>query len=594
MTVSVLPPAIIPLLPQTAPFSAEQRAWLNGFFAGLMAPSDLAETAVPVTAPVEALQQALHLEPETGADDAPWHDPILPIEERLQLAEGRSFQQRLMAAMAQQDCGQCGYVCETYAAAIADGAETRLNLCVPGEKPTLRALKALVEATASPVGPVSSLVKPLPAPVPRLDHDDFGLNQSKIMNVIDSNKLERDAQISLRNPRKLDCAGKPVPTFPHPALATDSKPRGYSREAPVDVTFLSRRKLNMEGSEKASYHIEFDLAESSLDYVVGDSFGVYPQNDPALVDAILATISAPEDFPIMDRSLREVLLNDVSLGAAPDALFELVSYITGGERKQKAKRLARGEDPDGDAATLDVLAIFEKFAGIHPDPEALVECLEPLQPRLYSISSSHAKCPGRLSLTVDHVRYEIGDRLREGAASSWLATRLEPGTRLKAYVQKAHNFALPASGDTPIIMIGPGTGVAPFRAFLQEREVRAAKGGAWLFFGHQRQATDFFYEDEMDAFLNAGVLTNLSLAWSRDGARKIYVQDKLREAGKEVWDWIARGAHIYVCGDALRMAGAVEKALADIVAEHSRRDAEQARHFVQDLKKGGAYQTDVY
>jgi sulfite reductase (NADPH) flavoprotein alpha-component len=509
-----------------------------------MAPSNLAETTVPIAAPVEALQQALHLEPETGADDAPWHDPILPIEERLQLAEGRSFQQRLMAAMAQQDCGQCGYVCETYAAAIANGAETRLNLCVPGEKPTLRALKGLVEATASPAAPVSSLVKPLPAPAP--------------------------------------CA------------ATDSKPRGYSREAPVEVTFLSRRKLNMEGSEKATYHIEFDLAESSLDYVVGDSFGVYPQNDPALVDAILATISAPGDFPIMDRSLREVLLNDVSLATAPDALFELVSYITGGERKQKAKRLARGEDPDGDAATLDVLAIFEKFAVIHPDPEALVECLEPLQPRLYSISSSHAKYPGRLSLTVDHVRYEIGDRLREGAASSWLATRLEPGTRLKAYVQRAHNFALPASGDTPIIMIGPGTGVAPFRAFLQEREVHAAKGGAWLFFGHQRQATDFFYEDEMDAFLNAGVLTNLSLAWSRDGARKIYVQDKLREAGKEVWDWIARGAHIYVCGDALRMAGDVEKAVADIVAEHSRRDAEQARHFVQDLKKGGAYQTDVY
>jgi sulfite reductase (NADPH) flavoprotein alpha-component len=509
-----------------------------------MAPSALAETAVPVAAAAGPLQQALHVEPETGADDAPWHDPSLPIEERMQRAEGRPLQRRLMAAMAQQDCGQCGYLCETYAAAIANGAETRLNLCVPGEKSTLRALKALVEAAASPVAPVASPVKPRPAPAP--------------------------------------CA------------ATETKPRGYSREAPVEVTFLSRRKLNREGSEKATYHIEFDLTDSSLDYVVGDSFGVYPQNDAALVDAILATIRAPEDFPIMDRSLRQVLLNDVSLGTTPDALFELVSYITGGERKQKAKRLAGGEDPDGDAATLDVLATLEKFSGIHPDPEALVECLEPLQPRLYSISSSHAKFPGRLSLTVDHVRYEIGDRLRQGAASSWLATRIEPGARLKAYVQKAHNFALPASGDTPVIMIGPGTGVAPFRAFLQEREVHAAKGGAWLFFGHQRRATDFLYEEDIAAFLNAGVLTNLSLAWSRDGVKKTYVQDKLREAGKEVWDWIARGAHIYVCGDALRMAGDVEKALADIVAEHSRRDAEQARQFVRDLKQGGAYQTDVY
>jgi sulfite reductase (NADPH) flavoprotein alpha-component len=546
MTVSVPPPAIIPLLPQTAPFSAEQRAWLNGFFAGLLAPSDLVEATVPVAAPVESLTEA---QPDDRGDDAPWHDPGLPIEERLQLAEGRPLRRRLMAAMAQQDCGQCGYLCDTYADAIASGAETRLNLCVPGEKATFRALKALFEAT-----PAASGAKPLASPIPPLA----------------------------------------PPLAPAPRIVADTKPRGYSRETPVEVSFLSRRKLNKDGSEKATHHIEFDLADSGLDYVVGDSFGIYPQNDAALVDAILATIRAPADFPIMDRSLRDVLLNDISLGTAPDALFELISYITGGERKQKAKRLARGEDPDGDAATLDVLATLEKFVGIHPDPEALVECLEPLQPRLYSISSSHNKCPGRLTLTVDHVRYDIGTRLRQGVASSWLATRLEPGTKLKAYVQKAHGFALPARGDTPIIMIGPGTGVAPFRAFLQEREVQSATGGAWLFFGHQRQATDFFYEEEMQVFLDTGILTNLSLAWSRDGAQKTYVQDKLREAGKEIWDWIARGAHIYVCGDALRMAGDVEKAVADIVAEHSRRDAEQARQFVQELKKGGAYQTDVY
>ncbi len=289
-----------------------------------------------------------------------------------------------------------------------------------------------------------------------------------------------------------------------------------------------------------------------------------------------------------------MLLNEVSLAPAPDALFGLISYIVGGERRQKAKELAKGEDPDCDAAHLDVLAAFEKFAGIHPDPEALVECLESLQPRLYSISSSHKTNPGRVSLTVDHVRYLIGERPRHGVASSWLAERLEPGTKLKAYVQRARDFALPASGDTPIIMVGPGTGVAPFRAFLHERAAQAAKGGAWLFFGHQHRATDFFYEEEMTDFLNRGILTNLSLAWSRDGATKCYVQDKLRESGKEVWDWIARGAHFYVCGDALRMAGDVERAMVDIVAEHSRRDLESARQFVQDLKKGGSYQTDVY
>jgi sulfite reductase (NADPH) flavoprotein alpha-component len=547
MTIVVPPPAIIPLLPETAPFSAEQRAWLNGFFAGLMAPPLDASVALgdgaiaPPRLSLPAPAAPAGTAGDTESDDAPWHDPAMAIEDRMKLADGRPLRRRLMAAMAQQDCGQCGYLCESYADALASGAETRLNLCVPGEKATFRALKALTGEAA-------------PAPT---------------------------------------AAPKPQPVAAVAKVA-DTKPRGYCREASVDVAFVSRHKLNKDGSEKATYHIEFDLVESGIDYVVGDSFGIYPQNDPALVDAILSTIRAPADFPIMDRSLRDVLLHDVALNVAPDALFELVSYLTGGARRQTAKRLAKGEDPDGDAATLDVLATFEKFAGIHPDPEALVECLEPLQPRLYSISSSHNKTPGRVTLTVDHVRYQIDQRLRQGVASGWLAHRLAPGTTVKAYVQRAHSFALPPRGETPIIMIGPGTGVAPFRAFLQEREVQGARGGAWLFFGHQRRACDFFYEDEMAAHLANGTLTHLSLAWSRDGGAKVYVQDKLRAAGKEIWSWIASGAHIYVCGDAQRMAGDVEKAFVDIVAEHSRRDIDQARQFVQDLKKGGAYQTDVY
>ncbi len=532
-------PGIVPLLPESAPFSPEQRAWLNGFFAGLYAPNEVVPSALPISAEaVAALGQ-----PQAAADDgAPWHDPSMAFDERIKLAEGKPLRRRLMAAMAQQDCGQCGYMCETYADAIASGTEARLNLCVPGEKTTLRAVKALVEDKSA---------------APPLTATAAG-------------------------------AAKPVATQQAP------KALGYSREAPVDVTFLSRRKLTREGSEKAAYHIEFDLSASGLDYTVGDSFGIYPQNDPMLVDAVIAAIHAPPNFPIMDKTLREVLLSDVALNAAPDALFELISYITGGERRQKAKALAKGDDPDGDARSLDVLSAFEKFAGVHPDPEALVECLNSLQPRLYSISSSPKHVPGRLTLTVDHVRYFIDERLRHGVASSYLAERITEGTKLKAYVQKAHGFALPPDGETPIIMVGPGTGVAPFRAFLQERAATGATGGAWLFFGHQRSATDFFYEDELAALQKQGTLTHLSLAWSRDGDKKVYVQDRLREAGKTIWEWIARGAHFYVCGDASRMAGDVERAMVDIVAEQTRRDPEAAQAFVQELKKGGFYQTDVY
>ena len=379
-----------------------------------------------------------------------------------------------------------------------------------------------------------------------------------------------------------------------PAAPAAAPALGRSRDNPAVATFLSRRRLNKEGSEKETWHIDIDLAGTDLDYVVGDSFGIFPSNDPALVDAVLAAIDAPPDFPILDRTLRAVLTDSTSLSPAPDILFELISYLTGGERRAKAKLLAKGGDPDGDAATLDVLAALQKFPGIRPDPEALIEALEPLQPRVYSISSSHRCTPGRVSLTIDAVRYDIEERTRLGVCSTFLGGRVAPGDKIKVYVQKAQHFALPDNPETPIIMIGPGTGVAPFRAFLHERQATKAPGPNWLFFGHQRKDCDFFYEDEFSAMHAAGHLARLSLAWSRDGNDKVYVQHRMREAGSEVWAWLKHGAHVYVCGDALRMAKDVETALTDIVAEHGGRTPAEAVRFVGELKAQGRYQADVY
>lgn len=536
-------PTIAPFIPETAPFSDEQRAWLNGFFAGFLAPQPGA--AQPITS------QAAGVGAADAEDAAPWHDPSMPLDERMKLADGKPLARRMMAAMAQQDCGQCGYDCQAYSKALAEGAEARLNLCVPGGKDTLRKLKELAAeqstAGASPVAAAAADQTPV-------------------------------AAHAAPQPTKGGAAVQP----------------GYSRASPADVVFLSRRRLNKQDSEKSTYHIEIDLSAAGLDYAVGDSFGIFPQNDPELVAAVLAAISVPHDFPIGDTTFIDVLTREVSLGMAPDALFELVSYITGGERRAKAKLLARGEDPDGDVHTLDVLAVLEKFPNLRPDPEAFIEALDPLQPRLYSISSSPLATPGRVTLTVDHVRYIVNDRVRRGVASSWLAERLAPGTLVKGYVQKAHNFALPASAETPIIMVGPGTGVAPFRAFLHERKALAAKGGAWLFFGHQRRAADFFYEDEIEGFLSDGTLSRLSLAWSRDGETKTYVQDKMREDADELWSWLERGAHFYICGDAKRMAADVERTLAEIVAQKTGRTATDAKGFIATLKKDGRYQADVY
>ncbi|KJC35690.1 sulfite reductase [Bradyrhizobium sp. LTSP885] len=530
----ISPPPKLDIIPASAPFSEAQRSWLNGFFAGLLSDAPT---------PLSSEQGGSIMQGAGDGDDgeAPWHDQTMPISDRMKLAEGRPLRRRMMAAMAQQDCGQCGYNCHDYSDAIAAKSEARLNLCVPGGKETARMLKSLYEDIDKAPAPASTsaAAEPATAAAP---------------------------------------AGDP----------------GRSRDNPIAAKFLSRRLLNRQGSEKETWHIEFDLAVCGLDYVVGDSFGIFARNDLGLVDQIIAMLGASHTTEVRGKTLREVLQDDVSLSPAPDSLFELLSYLTGGAQREKARAMAQGEDPDGDAATLDVMAVLQKFPKVRPHPEAFVEALEPLQPRLYSISSSHNATPGKLSLTVDCVRYLVNKRKRLGLASTFLAERINPGDELKVYVQKAHGFALPQDPKIPIIMIGPGTGIAPFRAFLLDRRATGAPGKNWLFFGHQRSDCDFFYADELNALKTAGLLTRLSLAWSRDGEKKFYVQDRMREVGRELWTWLAEGANVYICGDAKRMAKDVERAMVDIVAQHGARTTDEAISFVADLKKQGRFQQDVY
>jgi sulfite reductase (NADPH) flavoprotein alpha-component len=536
------------VIPESAPFSPEQRAWLNGFFAGLLSLDATAGATALGSAVPEAAAKAV-----AGADDgAPWHDCAMPIHERMALAEGKALPRRLFAAMAQQDCGQCGYVCETYAAAIASGQEAKLNLCVPGGKATSRTLKRLLEETPAAEG---------------------------------ASPPQTRAQEPSHSQRQPPTQAK---------IAATSAPKPGSREAPVEAIFRSAARLNADTAEKDTRHIVFDIAASGLAFVPGDSLGLYPSNDPQLAEAVRSSLGVPADFPIGDKTIRQALIDDYALGSAPDALFGLIGLLVGGERRRKAKALAAGEDPDGDGASLDVLAALEKFAPVRADPEAFLECLEPLQPRLYSIASSPLASPGEVHLTVDAVRYELAGRRRLGVASTLLADRLAPGQRVKVYVQKAHGFALPKDGDRPIIMVGPGTGIAPFRSFLFHRRATGAKGRAWLFFGHQREAQDFFYRDELNGFLRDGTLTRLSLAWSREGASKVYVQDRMLQAGPELWSWLKAGAHFYVCGDAQRMAKDVEAALTDIAAKAGQMSQAAARDFIAELKATARYQADVY
>ena len=522
MTLQTRPP--IQILPESAPFSAEQRVWLDGFFAGLLG---IDQGGVTALSPAES---AAILSP---VEDAPWHDPAMELGARMKLAEGRGGREKMFAAMAQQDCGQCGYVCETYSAALASKAETRLNLCAPGGKDTLRMLKLLA--------------------------------------------------------RDLDEA----PAAPA-IIAAAPVAEGPSRDNPASTAFLARRRLNKVKSDKETFHIDIDLSGSGLAYEPGDSFGIVPRNDPRLADAVVALIGARPDGLVGGKMLRQVLIEDVALGAAPDTLFQLISYVTGGQTRLKAKRLAEGENPDGDLDRLDVLGALHKFSSVKIGPEAFVEALDRQQPRLYSISSSPLVAPGKLSLTVDKVGYKLGRRERHGVASTFLAERVQQGDPIGAYIQKAHGFSLPADPGNSIIMVGPGTGVAPFRSFVQHRAAMKAPGRNWLFFGHQHRETDFFYEEEFAAMQSAGTLNRLTLAWSRDSAEKIYVQDRMRQVGADLWSWLEGGAHFYVCGDAKRMARDVERAMVDVVGAHGKRSSDDAIAYVAMLKKAGRYQADVY
>ncbi|TDR85499.1 sulfite reductase subunit alpha [Enterovirga rhinocerotis] len=531
MTAHVPTPVLA--IPDSAPFSAEQRSWLSGYFSALLSPDMLGATPIAGDAGGSS-------GPELAENDtAPWHDPSIALPERMDMAKERPLAPRLMAAMAQQDCGQCGYNCADYANALFLKTEERLNLCAPGGKETARMLKAL----AAEMGEAGAA----PAEAKAVD-------------------------------------GAAVP----------SGPRGYCRENPAPATFLSRRRLNGEGSEKETWHVEIDLTESGVEYVVGDSLGVFASNASLVVDAVIAQLGARPERMIGEKPLRLALMEDYDLGPAPDALFTLISQVTGGDTRKTARALAAGEDPHGDLAALDVLGALHKFPMARPDAEAFLEALEPLQPRLYSISSSPKADPGRVTLTVDAVRYAINRRQRLGVASTFFAERIAPGTPLRVYVQKAHGFALPKDPKTPVIMVGPGTGIAPFRAFLRDREADRAPGRNWLFFGHQRSTSDFFYKEELTAMKEARFLDRLTLAWSRDGSEKIYVQDRMREVGADLWAWFKDGAHFYICGDAKRMAKDVETALVDVAAQHGGLSAEEAVAFVQGLKKAGRYQADVY
>src|SRR6266699_141693 len=453
---------IAPIVPDNSPFSPAQRAWLNGLLAGLVG-ADQAMRADAGTPVLSAQPLPVPQAADPAPEEFPWHDPALPIDERIRLADGRPLERRMMAAMGQLDCGQCNYLCQTYAEAIARGEEKSLTRCVPGGKETARMLKELVAAPPA-------------------------------------------AAAGVMSPPKIQAASAPLaPSAPLPALF----------EA-CDIGRPSDRAIEVLASRA---------------------------RDPGEADRLQALA---EGYP----------------GAEP--------------------------------ANADLLDLLLAFPSAQPPIEELILALGRLEPRLYSIASSPKVHPGEVHLTVAAVRYAMRGRLRTGVASSFLAERAQKGCAISVFVKPAHGFDLPADPSVPIVMIGPGTGIAPFRAFLEDRRATGANGKNWLFFGDQRRELDFLYEQELEAFRTDGLLTRLDLAFSRDQTEKIHVQHRMRERAAELYAWIKDGAHLYVCGDATRMARDVDLALAHIIAKQGGIGLSEAKAQLAEFARAGRYQRDVY
>ncbi|MCW7550297.1 NADPH-dependent assimilatory sulfite reductase flavoprotein subunit [Photorhabdus sp. APURE] len=369
----------------------------------------------------------------------------------------------------------------------------------------------------------------------------------------------------------------------------------YTKQKPLIAALSIRQKITGRGSDKDVRHIEIDLGDSGLRYQPGDALGVWFENDPDLVDEVLNLLwlQGTEQIEVNGQKLplREALISHVELTQNTSVIVEKYAVLA---KDEKLLSLIADKQALQQYAHSKPIVDMIREAASQPEAQQFIDLLRPLTPRLYSISSSQAEVENEVHLTVGVVRYEINGRARTGGASGYLADRLQENGDIRIFIEHNDNFRLPANPRTPVIMIGPGTGIAPFRAFMQQREADGAEGKNWLFFGNPHFTEDFLYQVEWQRYVKDGLLTRIDLAWSRDQQHKVYVQDKLREQGEEVWRWMEEGAHLYVCGDANRMAKDVEHALLDIIAEHGGMDSEQADEFLSELRLERRYQRDVY
>jgi len=591
----------IPYIPETAPFTPEQRAWLNGFLAGLLSQIPPGEVPAPKI---------------NGAPSQPLEPLHILFGSQTGTAEG-------LAGRMAKEAGKRGYAPRVLAlndyeqASLTNGGKAVIisSTWGDGDPPD--------NATAF-WGWLES------ANAPRLDHLQFavlGLGDRTYLDFCGASK-KFDARLEALGARRIVPRGECDVDYEPAAkswmdafwekLPSASGANGvvthevnghalngkllqdkptFSKTNPFPARLLRKVLLNKPGSSKEVWHHELSLAGSGLAYEVGDALGVIPANCPALVESLLAALCTDGDEIVevggAKFTLREAFAVHFDITKPSHDLLEAVAKrapdselaaVLAPEQREDLKKWLWGRD------VLDVIKLLK-------NPLAVAEflpLLRKLAPRLYSISSSPKAHPDEVHLTVSAVRYETCGRARKGVASTFLADRGQEVGAVKVFVQPSPGFKLPADSGVPIILVGPGTGIAPFRAFLEERQILGAKGKNWLVFGDQKCGSDFLYEDQLCAWHRDGHLSRLDLAFSRDQAAKIYVQHRLLENAAELWSWLEEGAHFYVCGDATRMAKDVDAALHQIIETSGAKSAEDAKAYVAKLKSEKRYQRDVY
>ena len=610
----------VPSIPENAPFTAEQRAWLNGFLAGVF--YDQGQGA-----PKEG-----SISDSTAARDSVPKKPLVILYgSQTGSAEG-------LAKKVAKEAGRLGY----HPTVLQANDYTKANLVT-------QTRLVYITSTWGDGDPPDNATQfwswLTSSEVPRLEHLAFavlGLGDKNYSDFCGASK-KVDARLEALGARRLAARGecdvdyestantwisdlwpalKTVSDSENTAIGSDPVLSGETREKerrlietgavavtpstvwskarPFGARLKNNRRLNREDSSKDTRHLEIDLAPSNLQYTVGDALGVVPKNCPVLVEELLAALNFRGEEAVATPQGQEISLHSALLD-----YFQITSptleFCREMARRSSNSELTHLLEP-ANKPQLDVwlqgrdcVDIARACGSVDLTPKEFVSTLRKLNPRLYSISSSPNAHLNEVHLTVAAVRYEAHGRSKKGVASCWLADRVRPmESDVPVFVQTSHGFRLPTDGSKPVIMVGPGTGIAPFRAFLEERRVSGSKGKNWLFFGDQRRSQDFLYEEQITAWTSDGHLERLDLAFSRDQTAKIYVQDRMLESAGELWKWLEDGAHFYVCGDAKRMAKDVDAALHQVIREVGGKTEEQAESYVSSLKTEKRYQRDVY